>query len=262
MSSVSSLGSAAGFDLNQILAAKERSVAARLNFYDQQATAYNSRLSGYAKVRASLDKLNDAASAIAKLGNFDPAKNSDPSPAASAVKQLVDAFNAVRGEIGAQSAVGKDNTVRGALAGDASLRAISTALQGALDNGDMGKLGLSFDNQGNLTLDSAKLEKALKDDPDAVRKLLQGDDKNGGLGKAIADVVTAVTKPGGYLDKAASQVKGDLRNLAGRQADEATRAVALMETYRIQYTRLDMLINNSNSANDFFSGQMAMLRGR
>ena len=262
MSSVSSLGYAAGFDLNQILASKERSVAARLNFYDQQATAYNSRLSGYAKVRSSLDKLNDAANAITKLGNFDPAKNGDTSPAVSAVKQLVDAFNSVRSEIGAQSAVGKDNSVRGALAGDASLRAISTALQGALDNVGMSKLGLSFDKQGDLTLDSAKLEKALKDDPDAVKNLLQGNDKDGGLGKAIADVVTAVTKPGGYLDKAASQVKGDLRNLAGRQADEATRAAALMETYRIQYTRLDMLVNNSNSANAFFSGQMALLGGR
>lgn len=262
MSSVSSLGSAAGFDLNQLLAAKERGVAARLNLYDQQATAYNSRLSGYAKVRASLDKLNDAASAIGKLGNFDPAKNGDTSPAVSAVKQLVDAFNAVRSEIGAQGAVGRDSTVRGALAGDTSLRAISTALQGSLDGADMSKLGLSFDQQGNLALDSGKLEKALKDDPDAVKNLLQGDDKHGGLAKAITDVVTAVTKPGGYLDKAASQVKGDLRDLAGRQADEASRAVAVMETYRIQYTRLDMLINNSNSANAFFSGQMALLGGR
>ncbi|GJG98636.1 flagellar filament capping protein FliD [Cupriavidus pauculus] len=262
MSSVSSLGTAAGFDLNQILASKERSVAARLNFYDQQATSYNARLSGYAKVRGSLDKLADAASAITKLGNFDAPKSGEQSSAVSAVKQLVDAFNAVRSEIGAQGAVGTDNTVRGALVGDASLRAISTALQGSLDGADMAKLGLSFDKNGNLALDSAKLEKALKDDPEAVKTLLQGKDRDGGIGKAISDVVAAVTKPGGYLDKAASQVKGDLRNLAGRQADEATRAVALMETYRIQYTRLDMLINNSNSANAFFSGQVALLRGR
>jgi len=48
MSSVTTLGYAAGIDLNQAFAAKGRSVTSRLSLYDQQANSYNSKLSAYA----------------------------------------------------------------------------------------------------------------------------------------------------------------------------------------------------------------------
>ncbi|WP_137924067.1 flagellar filament capping protein FliD [Cupriavidus sp. 2SB] len=261
MSSVTTLGYAAGIDLNQAFAAKGRSVTSRLSLYDQQANSYNSKLSAYAKVRGRLDDLAGAANAIAKLSDIKAPADGEDSSALAAVKKLVETFNAVRSEIGNQTGIGPGATP-GALTGDAALRAISTSLQGAFRDVDASSIGLSFDSNGDLKLDSAKFEQALKDDPKAVKDLLQGDGKgNEGLAKAVSDAVTALTKPGGALSKATGQIGADLRDLAGRQSDEVTRAAAVMETYRIQYTRLDMLINGSNAANSFFSDQLALLGG-
>lgn len=125
----------------------------------------------------------------------------------------------------------------------------------------MGKLGLSFDKQGDLTLDAAKLQTALKDDPNTVKQLLQGNGADRqGLGKAVSDVVSALTVPGGNLDKASAQLSGSPQGLTGHQADAAKMA-AMIQTYRHQYSLLNMLMSGSNSTNSFLSSQLALLGG-
>lgn len=261
MTAISSFGAAAGFDLNQLFESNARSATARLGLLDTQAASYTTRLSAYAKVRSALGDLSSASEALTKLDRFEVPTNGDTPATVSALQKFVDAYNAMQGEISEQSGYDRTTRAGGALLGDAAMGGMSRALRSAVSSGDMAKLGLSFGSDGKLALDGAKLKDALKSDPDGVKAALKGTDDAPGLGKIVNDAVTQFTKPGGQLDKAAGQMQGALRDLAGQRSDEAVRAAAVLETYRAKYTQLDMLINGSSVSGSFLSGQLALLRG-
>ena len=261
MASVNVLNQISGASLHHV-ATKDRSVAVRLNGYGQHASASHSgQISGYAKISDSLDQLQSASGVIENVSNFSVPKNGTQPAVVSAVKLFVQTFNAARRSTSDQMDVESGGASPGASKENTSLIAIGDALKGTLDQIDMGKLGLSLDKQGNLSLDSAKLQQALKDDPNAVKQALQGDGADiEGLGKVVSDVVSSITKRGGSLDKASVQLYGKPRVLNANQADSA-KAAAMVQTARYQYSLLNMLTGESNSANSFPSSQLALLSG-
>src|SRR5690606_33378505 len=91
-----------------------------------------------------------------------------------------DAFNALMTSFDSLTASGTESSARGTLAGDASVRSIESRLN-ALLRTDFGgtnliNFGISADRNGKLTIDSARFEAAVANDPEGFEALFTGKD--------------------------------------------------------------------------------------
>ena len=109
-------------------------------------------------------------------------------------QSFVDAFNALMGSFDSLTASGSESAKRGALAGDSSVRAIESRLNGLLRTDFGGKslinFGISADRNGKLTIDNARFEAAVAADPAGFEALFTGKDN---LLESIDKTVNAYT---------------------------------------------------------------------
>lgn len=143
----------------------------------------------------------------------------------SAVKDMISAYNAVSSFINAQfnysttsstdSLGQKQMTVSaGPLSGDATLRSIQSTLQSLLSGGIMSgesyayrsitQVGITYDKDGSLSLDEAKLKEALSKDFDAVAGFFLGYDQTVNAGTSEEKTV----RVGGMLTNMGESLKG------------------------------------------------------
>ncbi len=119
------------------------------------------------------------------LRQADPAKTvtltvtEDGSKVKQSLQSLVDSYNSLNSYIRQNSEFDSDTFQGGPLLGDSVVAQIQTQLTSTLfsdigtgDYRNLADLGVLFDSDGNLKLDSARLDAVLADDPDAVRRIL------------------------------------------------------------------------------------------
>ena len=109
----------------------------------------------------------------------------DASQAEQAVASFVGAYNTAIGDVNTQYAVSSTNE-EGPLSGDAAVRMLQTALLSAASfaggsNGvsSLADLGISMNNDGTLTLNTATLGNAVQNNFAAVQNFMQGTSSNG-----------------------------------------------------------------------------------
>lgn len=104
----------------------------------------------------------------------------DQSATKAKAKSFVDAFNALMTSFDSLTASGSESSARGALAGDASVRAIegrlNTLLRTDFAGNSLINFGISADRNGKLTIDSARFEAAVAKDPAGFEALFTGKD--------------------------------------------------------------------------------------
>jgi flagellar hook-associated protein 2 len=109
----------------------------------------------------------------------------DTNAAATAVQNFVSAFNTVVGDVNTQYQVGANNE-EGPLAGDSTLSLLQSDLlsvagytsgSGAIES--LGDLGITMNNDGTLTLNTATLDSAIQSNFSDVQTFLQGTSSNG-----------------------------------------------------------------------------------
>nr|MBF0683074.1 flagellar filament capping protein FliD [Pseudomonas sp.] len=93
---------------------------------------------------------------------------------------FIDAFNTLMGSFDSLTASGGESAKRGTLAGDSSIRSIESRLNGLLRT-DFGgtsliNFGISADRSGKLTIDTARFEAAVANDPEGFEALFTGKD--------------------------------------------------------------------------------------
>jgi flagellar hook-associated protein 2 len=179
--------------------------------------------------------------------------DSDTKAFQTKLQGLVDSYNSLITRIHKDAGFGTVVASNPELAGDFSLRTVTQRLSASLTNmvgtgkyGTLHSIGLELNNDGTLKLNTDALEKALSDDPNAVTKVLAGDDSTV---KGIADIMAGI----------ANDMLGDKGTISARQdgltaqkkllADEATTQQAQldrMETQlRTQFTQMDQLVSAS-----------------
>jgi len=104
----------------------------------------------------------------------------DKSATKGKAQSFVDAFNALMTSFDSLTASGSDSSVRGALAGDSSVRAIegrlNTLLRTDFGGNSLINFGISADRNGKLTIDTARFEAAVAKDPAGFEALFTGKD--------------------------------------------------------------------------------------
>ncbi len=126
-------------------------------------------------VSLSVSKLHSAGDAPLTL-----TIGQDQSATKAKAQSFVDAFNALMTSFDSLTASGTESSARGVLAGDSSVRSIESRLN-ALLRTDFGgtnliNFGISADRNGKLTIDSARFEAAVANDPEGFEALFTGKD--------------------------------------------------------------------------------------
>jgi flagellar hook-associated protein 2 len=120
----------------------------------------------------------------------------------------------------------------------------------------LNEIGVTFQKDGTLAVDSTKLDKALDTNLAGVSKLFaSASDSTAGYGKQIDALVTDLNKTGGSLKVAQDGVTSTIKQLDDQYDAMQTRVDATVARYKAQFTQLDVLINSMNNTKTYLTQQ-------
>ncbi|WP_432720417.1 flagellar filament capping protein FliD [Jeongeupia wiesaeckerbachi] len=194
----------------------------------------------------------------------------------TALTAFVKAYNDVQGSISQAASYDPKTKTAGILQGDASVRGVQSQLRSmlgeAFGSGDdaiktLSQLGVAFQQDGKLALDSTKLDKAVTNNLDSVMSFLGSYDKTKNPTKAPAssadsfgvklnDMLDKMLTKGGMMDSRTDGINSSIK-LLGQQRDTLTAKLTETETrLRKQYVALDQTLTKMQQSS---SSLMAML---
>jgi flagellar hook-associated protein 2 len=183
----------------------------------------------------------------------------------AALESFVKTFNDSIASIKSLGTYDKDKPeAAGALNGNRVLREAQTALRNLVfgesevldENGEqmaLSKLGITFQKDGTLKLDSDKLTAAINSNPGRVAEFAA--EIGGNFNKGLDELVGT----GGVLKIATDGYKGNVSRLGDRQAALELRMEKIEARYRSQFAALDTLVSGMNSTSSFLAQQLASI---
>ena len=186
----------------------------------------------------------------------------DKNAATSKVNDFVNAYNSLAGTLSNLSTYDAKTGTASRLFGDATLRGIQNQLRQVLSNSVVGgvagastlaDIGIKTDKAGLLVLDSAKLDKAITANSDAVPQLFAS---TNGLSSSFDKVLTNYLAADGPLT---ARVDGVNKNIVGisTERDKLNIRLAGIEArYRKQFTAMDTLLGTLKNTGSFLTQQL------
>jgi flagellar hook-associated protein 2 len=176
----------------------------------------------------------------------------DNSGLAAALGAMVKAYNDTNKTIAsatAKSAVFQGDN--GVLGMQAQVRSI---LGGTQETGSaytvLSQLGVGFQKDGSLALDSAKLNAALTADPDAVASLTAA------VSKAINAAATSLLGASGPVTSKTDGINRSIKDIGSRRSDLQHRLEMTQQRYQKQFSGLDTLLSGMNKTSSFLTQQL------
>ncbi len=176
----------------------------------------------------------------------------------NSVKEFVSAFNAIRSTLKNLHAEGAtlegDNTL---ISLDRRLMSVMNTSAGSGTFKYLTEVGVTFDKNGTLTLDEAKLDDALSTDISAVTSLFA--DETNGFATRLASAADSITAFNGTLTGRTNGLNNRLDALDTQAERLLYRLERIEARYQNQYTNLDALLGNLNSTSNYLSQQLSAL---
>jgi flagellar hook-associated protein 2 len=185
--------------------------------------------------------------------------SSDATGFEAKLKTLVESYNAVISKVNTEAGFGSIKASNPQLSGDSTLRSLtsrmSRTLTGTVGTGKfqtLRSIGIELNNNGTLKLNATKLQEALAEDPEAVTRVLAGDDKGvAGFADVLAGVTTDLLSANGAITTRKEGLTTRQRLLTDRQALEQRRLDRMEETLRKQFTQMDQVVSLNQSKMSF-----------
>ena len=134
----------------------------------------------------------------------------------TAAAGFVDAYNALASQIKSRSAYGTDAKTAGALAGDSTLRVMQEQMRGIFNTPASGgtltslaQVGIAFQKDGSLLLDSSKLDSAIAADFSDVTNLFSS---STGYATRLEAWAKSALAAGGLIDTRAQSLNKYVKN--------------------------------------------------
>ncbi|WP_429042462.1 flagellar filament capping protein FliD [Aeromonas hydrophila] len=223
-------------------------------------------------VGLKLTVLRESDSTISTDADGNPVKNyssnkvdvsTDKAGIKDMVKSFVDGYNALvkkSNELGKRNSIvaGKSQNDGGALAGDATTRAVINMMNGAITEpskksstySTIFQMGVKMDNKGVLSIDDTKFSEAIDKNFDQVVAVFGG--KDGVAGK-LAGQLETYSKTGGLLAKREDTLNSDLREVSRKESDVASQLTKYQETLRARYGSLDTMLAKMNKSASYLN---------
>jgi len=183
------------------------------------------------------------------------------------IKKFAADYSAANKIVNEQFKLNPDTKRQGVLGGDASLRAVISRLQnevsaaGGIGAGTLyvSDIGVTFQKDGSLTVDDAKLANALATDPTGVSNLFVL--TQNGIGKRLPDVIDDyISSVDGTLTFRQKGVQASVEQIDKKVAREERRIEAVEERLIKQFSALEQLVSQLKSQGEFLSQQLGALQ--
>ncbi len=244
---------------------------------EESVTAQNAKLKvNNVDIENSSNTISDALEDITlnlndtTTGNQTLTIAKDTSKSESAINAWVTAYNALQDTFSSLTKYTKvdagtdaQDTSNGALLGDSTLRTIQTQLKSMLSSSTgssayktLAQIGITSDpSTGKLTVDSTKLESALKTNSADIKDMFVGDGKNTGITTTMGSNLTSWLSTTGIIQAATDGVSKTLNNLTTQYNDASDRIDTMMARYKAQFTQLDVMMSSLNSTSSYLTQQ-------
>ncbi|BEE05273.1 flagellar filament capping protein FliD [Aeromonas sp. S11(2024)] len=179
------------------------------------------------------------------------------------VKSFVDGYNSLvkkSNELGKRNTIveGKSKNDGGALAGDATTRAVVNMMNGIITDPSQNsstyktifQMGIKMDNKGVLSIDDTKFNEAIDKNFDQVVALFGGKD---GVADKLTNQLDTYSKTGGLLAKREDTLNSELRDVNRKQSDVNAQVLRYEESLRARYGSLDTLLAKMNKSASYLS---------
>ena len=175
----------------------------------------------------------------------------------SAVSGFVSAYNELRSSL---ESLGQNE-----LQGDGTLRLIENQIRSVVGSKAnltgaytyASQVGISFEKDGSLSLDSTKLASALENDPNAIEELFA--DNNQGFAFRLDTMLEGMLSSNGLIDAREDGLNSRV-DWTNEDIDSLTERLERTEArYRTQFTSLDVLLGQLQSTSQYVTTQLSAL---
>ncbi len=182
----------------------------------------------------------------------------------TAVNGFVKAWNDLRSLVGNQTAFNEATKTGAVLYGDSSPRTLLSQLRNAMTSAVAGAgaydvlsdVGLTFQKDGSLAVNDAKLQSAIDSNPTDLQALFAGAD---GIATRLNTRLTSMLGADGALAARTDGLNTTLRNLSKREDALQARLDAVEARYRAQFTRLDAALSRMQGTSSWLTQQLSAL---
>lgn len=186
----------------------------------------------------------------------------DTAAIGAAATAFVDAYNALVSQIKSRSAYGTDSAEGGVLAGDSTLRLMQDQLRNIFITPASGgtltllaEVGITSRADGQLSLDSSKLNAAIADDFGDVTNLFSS---STGFATRLHDWAKSTLSAGGLIDLRTQSLNDYVKD-RNEEVDRLELRMAILEKkYTQEYTNLNLLLSRMNTTSTFLTQQLAI----
>ena len=230
------------------------------------------------KVTKSLNTITDAISGVTlNLLNLSPSATTqsltvsrDNSGVQPAVEGFVKAYNDAATMLADLLSYNPATKTAGSLQSEGTVRSIQNQLRSAMTNlvtglpgglSSLSDIGVSFQRDGSLKLDSVKLQSALKDPLKDVGALFVGSGGVEGYGTRINNLFKSMFATSGLFATRTAGLNTSVADIAKRKAVLESRMTGIEARYRAQFTALDTLMASMTTTSTFLTQQLASLTG-
>jgi len=220
------------------------------------------------KTNSVVDAAPGVTMTLAKTGTSTLTVTRDSGSVEAAITGFVTAYNALQATATQLTQYDQEKQAGAPLVGDSTLRTVQTRIRAALNTPQAGelkvlsKIGVSFQKDGTLAFDAAKLKAVVAVDPGAVAQLFSGDGtpaSAGGIGKQLSTLLEGFTSKTGMISNATSGIQTTLKSLDHQFTATQTRVDATVARYKAQFTALDLLVSRMQNTGNYLSQQFASM---
>ncbi len=235
---------------------------------NQTVAAQNANLTvnGIA-ITSSSNKVTDAIQGVALTLNkttTTPASltvTRDTNSINTAVSGVISAYNALASQLTSRSAYGSSTATAGTLAGDGVVRAMQDQLRNIFNTSVSGgaysslaQVGVAFQVDGSLKLDSTALNNAINNNFSGLNNLITS---AAGIGTRLNDWATSVLSPGdGLIATRTSSLNSSIKTYNTRIDQMNARLATVRQQYITQYSNLNVLLGSMNNTSAYLSRQL------
>ena len=191
----------------------------------------------------------------------------DTATAKTALKNLVESYNALSNALNTMTAYNKDAKTSGSLQGDSTAVNLQSALRRLLSGpggqggafGSLSQMGVAFQKDGTLTIDDTKLDAALKD-TESMSKFFttnEADANLDGFAVRLKDFTSGLLSSDGTFTTKDNTLKDALKRNTSDQERQSTRVTAYEARLRAQYSRLDAQMASLSALDKYVSQQVS-----
>lgn len=189
----------------------------------------------------------------------------DNGAARAQVESLVGAVNTVFSTVKVATLANPETGVTSPLTGDSLPRSLVSQLRNAVSTNVSGQptgfeslnaVGITFQADGSLKLDSARFDAAMNSNPQAVAALFSGD---GSVGQRMSDIVDGFTGSNGAITSRNKSINDRLKSVERQLETLDLRMERVQRNYLAQFTAMEKIVAQLQGTSSFLAGQLAQL---